>query len=193
MRIKPLLSDHPPVHFLEVDGLKASQNIHVISFLAELGMENFTAALEIGTQQGGFTLLVKKYLDCPVVTWDIAEVPPIVERQKLFKKYSITQRIEDCFEDPVLKYHLTKRGKKILFCDGGHKANEFNYFADYLQPGDFIAGHDYFETEAERDDDLWTTCELTQAHIQHAIDKHNLEPVYTALANKAVWALYRKP
>jgi hypothetical protein len=180
------------VSFLNVEGLKATQSYEVLSLLKKLKKERFELAIEIGTQQGGFALILKDYLKCDVITLDIAEADPITLRRNLFKKYCVNYRIEDCFKDQVLHNILRIPRKKIIFCDGGHKGNEFNYFADFLNEGDFIGGHDYFPTEEDRDSDIWTTCELTYEHIRPAVEKHDLKPAYEQQANLAAWALYKK-
>ena len=195
MNIFELLTDKsncPNVRFLEVEGLKATQSSKVIDLLKKLRKERFEIAIEIGTQQGGFSLLLKEILKCDVHTWDIIEYHPADLKKKLFKQNNINYRIEDCFEDSTLDSLLLDKRKKILFCDGGHKSNEFNYFADFLNKGDFIGGHDYFETVEDRDNDVWTTCELVHNDIKPAIEKNNLKPVYTELSLNSVWALYQK-
>jgi hypothetical protein len=195
MEIKEILTDKPEcpnVRFLEVEGLKATQSSKVIDLLKELKKENFEIAIEIGTQEGGFSLLIKEYLGCEVHTWDIGEWNPIELRQKLFKKYGISQRIEDCFEDKQLPLLLRDKRKKILFCDGGNKGNEFSFFGRMLNKGDFIGAHDYFEKVEDRDNDVWTTCELIFTGIEGAVKENNMIQKHRDLSLSSVWALYEK-
>lgn len=51
--------------------------------------------------------------------------------------------------------------KTLIFCDGGNKVNEFNYYSQFLKPGDCIVTHD------------WNT-EISQSDIQDSLDKYNL-------------------
>lgn len=195
MKVNEIMTDKaecPNVRFLEVDGLKASQSSRVLELLKELKKEDFELAIEIGTQEGGFSLLVKDYLNCDVHTWDIAEWHPIDLRKKLFKQYGINQRIEDCFKDDKLPILLRDERKKILFCDGGHKGNEFSFFSKFLNKGDFIGAHDYFEKLEDRDNNIWTTLELTYDGIKGSVNEHNLIQRYRDLSLNSVWALYEK-
>ena len=83
---------------------------------------------------------------------------------------------------------LKDKRKKILFCDGGHKANEFTYFAYKMNKGDFIGGHDYFENEVNLN--VWTTCELTKDDILGTVTTLELKERYLKESTPAVWTMY---
>ena len=147
MEIKPILTDKeecPNVSFLMVGELKATQSSRVVDLLESLKKEKFDLVIEIGTQEGGFALLAKKFLGCEVHTWDVLEWEPVSMKRHQFQQNDIFYHIEDCFESPAMMEILSYDRKKILLCDGGHKANEFTYFAKYLNKGDFIGCHDFF-------------------------------------------------
>ena len=123
-------TDLPNVKFLEVDGLKAGQNIFVIEFLESLPQVDLI--IEIGTANGGFALLLRMlFPDAEIHTWDIVEYKNKEVRFQKFAEYRINYHIQDCFESRDLESLCSGNQTKILFCDGAHKNNEFNHFADF--------------------------------------------------------------
>jgi len=195
MIIEEILTDMvdcPNVRFLQVEGLKATQSREVLKLLEKLKIEDFDLIIEIGTQEGGFSLLLKEYLKNEVHTWDISQWYPIDLKRDLFNKHGINYHIRDCFQDSLLVKLIKDDRKKIVFCDGGNKGIEFDFFSKYLNKGDFIGAHDYFETHSKRDNNIWTTCELVYSGIEGAINREGLTQQYREDSLNAVWALYKK-
>ena len=183
---------YPNVKFLKVNGLKATQSSRVIPFLNQLRKERFEIAIEIGTQEGGFAMLLKELLKCEVYTIDIEVWEPRELKSTNFREYKIHYIQDDCFHSDLLFDLLKRPAKKILFCDGGHKANEISYFAPLMNEGDFIGGHDFFDTPKHRTKKLWTTHELWLSQIQGVINDYNLKRVYPKLSRLSVWCMFEK-
>jgi len=53
--------------------------------------------------------------------------------------------VQDVFEDVNRIWRLAKSQRTFLYCDGGNKIKEMRTFAPFLEPGDIIACHDYYD------------------------------------------------
>ena len=178
-------TEYENVKFITVDGLDSPQSYRVLNLLDRLKKERPDLIIEIGTCRGGFALLLRKYFECEIVTIDIDEWEPRIAKNKQFKENNIKYIIGDCFVNKDLDNYLKKDVKKIVFCDGGHKANEFNSFSKLVNVGDIIGVHDYFPSRDKLDYNIWTTCEVEDGDL----DLSGFDKVYE---NNAAWGLFIK-
>lgn len=189
MRITKIQSQNKGVYFLLVDGLLAAQSFKVEGFLLQLSKESPRIVIEIGTCRGGFAMLLRKYFaGSEIFTFDIKEWEPVNLKRTLFDDYHINFVNEDCFVSRKLEGLLSDPRKKIVFCDGPRKADEFNTFKQMINEGDLIGVHDYFEDKEDYDEKVWTTCETTL----DVLDTSDLTRCYKRSTKSSVWAMFRK-
>jgi len=156
-------------------GIPVSQEVKVVkSFENLLSKNKFDIIIEIGTLNGGLTLLLSDLFNGPVVSYDVKEIANEY-RNKVADKSNITLYIEDVFESETIVDILTSEKKVLLLCDGGNKIKEVNMFAKYLKPGDVIMAHDYFEARNKFSAEKWTGCEITYDDIKMECIKNNIE------------------
>ena len=180
--------DHcPNVKMITVEGLKTAQSINVMETLKNI--DEVPLIIEIGTCRGGFTLLLRHFFpNAEIHTWDIAEWEPKELKSSLFKEHDINYHLEDCFTSNELLNLVRDDRKKIVFCDGGHKASEFNRFSKEINYGDIIGVHDYFESRDDYDPELWTACEVDFNDLNmegkfNQVYKHSMQ---------SVWGLFKR-
>lgn len=180
--------DHcPKVNMLTVEGLKTAQSDKVVDMLAS--MEEVPLIIEIGTCRGGFSLLLRNaFPDAKIHTIDVSDWQPRSKKRELFHNHNINYHIGDCFESLILIDLLKHPTKKIVFCDGGQKAAEFNRFAPLINSGDIIGVHDYFESKEDYDNEIWTVCEVEFNQLNM---NGQFEQVYKQSV-QAVWGLFKK-
>ena len=177
-------------------------------FLKLFNQIKFDAVIEIGTAQGGTTLMVRDALnesgnrDCRLTTYD----PGTTER--FFKCYAdageVTKLEENVFSDGYTKLnpessipeHLSKEGKNLILCDGGCKWREFNYLAPLLKSGDFIMAHDYAKDSEYFNSNIkgkiWDWHEIKFSHIESSFKNNNLDQFMEEEFAKHVWLCCRK-
>jgi hypothetical protein len=87
--------------------------------------------------------------------------------KRLFHKLDIRYYNEDIFS-PIsigrVCYHIQNKAC-FIFCDGGDKKREFNFYAPIVPPGSVIAAHD------------WTR-EIKMEHIEQTVKEQNLIPLF---------------
>jgi hypothetical protein len=163
--------------------------------------------LEIGTSNGGLTLIIRNTLDelnltsTELITYDVALVPAgeldkLMEngsKMKRFVKQIFKNDYSDLIEDevaPMLEY-IQQSGTTIVMCDGGYKIGEFNILSRYLKPGDIIMAHDYspnheYFTEHIKEK-IWDWLEIQDIDIEGAVVRNNLEPFMENEFRNVVW------
>ena len=96
----------------------------------------------------------------------------------------------------MLAAEVAKPGRTVVLCDNGNKVLEFNLFATYLKPGDFIFTHDYahsqayFETHIQ--EKIWNWLEIEYKDIEAAVKQNGLYPFMQPEFQKVVWACFMK-
>jgi len=145
--------------------------------------KQFDTIIEIGTAFGGLTmLLVDLNPFAEIHTFDVTE----------WMKYRIdgaTKHIENVFfegKEDIVRMILEEK-KVLLICDGGDKPREFNVFAPYLKPGDFIMAHDYEENTCG-----WNWIEIRKKDIEDTIKECNLIPHMSNVMGEVAWACFEK-
>ena len=117
----------------------------------------FELMIELGTTNGGFTLVMHDAVPgTEIHTFDIHTLGPrdggYVD-QKWFGNYAPNVHFHP--QTDVLIHckelvELCKRPEcKLLYCDNGNKPLEFKLYSKYLNPGDYIAVHDYMSENEE--------------------------------------------
>ena len=64
-------------------------------------------------------------------------------------KHNIDFRIGDCFSFDTANEIISlirRPPKTLLLCDGGNKEKEFNFYCEFMKPGDIIMLHDYADS-----------------------------------------------
>ena len=193
----------------KVEGYFLYQNLHTtqqVPFIKEyfeklLIDQQFDTILEIGTSLAGLTYIIddickENNLKKNIVTFDISY-------RNYVENYLKERDIEFvvCDEnDPKIKQMIidliSEGGKTLVLCDGGNKIQEFNYFSNFLKPGDIIMAHDYCvddETfEHKIKDKTWNWFEIKYSDIQTSVENNKLTEYDLVDFKDAVWCCYKK-
>lgn len=154
--------------------------------------------LEIGTADGGLTILLRDLLDeAGLKATDLWTCDPSVRERPHLLNSGICYYAIDALNSSVLEYYVKyAEGPVLVLCDGGNKPVEFNKYAAYLRSGDVIMAHDYARdyevfhgTMKGRHWDWW---EIEEDQICDACHKHQLEPFMQDEFARVAWACRRK-
>lgn len=159
--------------------------------------------LEIGTSQGGLTLMLRDILndngltDSVLRTYDIHEPKYLIDHIKNGSKIDL--RVESIFNyaynelsnaDEVIDF-IRSKGTTLVLCDGGSKKNEFRLLSNYLKNGDVIMAHDYAPNEKYFQEHIvnkiWNWLEIQDSDIQDSCIKNNLVPFMDEEFRNVVW------
>ena len=166
--------------------------------------------LEIGTFNGGFTVLLRDLLDelnlnsCPIRSYDIVNVGEYVKNYVEENQLNIEFRTKNLFTpnyDSLLEVDevadfINREGTTLVICDGGYKKNEFNAISKFLKTGDIIMAHDYCKNsnhfEEYIKDKIWNWCEIEDRDVENTCIEYNLHPFMQEEFEKVVWLCRRK-
>lgn len=149
--------------------------------------------IEIGTFKGGLSVLFQLYSISNNKTFVTYDITDFIQNKQLFLKLNIDRRLSNVFTQQTMAEIVSliqRNGVTVIFCDGGNKIAEFNYFGQYLKKNDYILAHDYaidmnhFNNTLK--DKLWNWCEITDADIQKICDENNLKKVYDQFNTVAI-------
>lgn len=148
-----------------------------------LKLHKFTHILEIGTYRGGFTMYLRmcNRPTTKILSYDIQEQP----EYKTLRLQNIDIKIKNIFDEKYTRVideqalsFLSETGSKLILCDGGNKAAEFNCLSKYLNIGDFIMAHDYaFSHEYFKKNirwNIWNSCEVVEEELLECSVKNKL-------------------
>jgi cephalosporin hydroxylase len=157
--------------------------------------------LEIGTADGGLTLLIRDLLDSVGLTNTIVRTYDVNEQKNLkLKERNIEIITKDVFNYPYsdLEYpdeirdFIQSNGKTLVLCDGGSKKNEFRLLSQFLKYGDIIMAHDYAPNEnyfnENIKDKIWNWLEIQDFDINESCLTYNLKPYMEDEFRSVVWA-----
>lgn len=175
--------------------------------------------LEIGTYFGGFTkILADSALgknSNGIHTFDIEDLM-LNKRQFMIEKKDIVlpeKKVSESLKEKCenVTFHkgdifafktiafinsIIQNQKLIIFCDGGDKPREFNFFSQFLKKGDFIFAHDYSfdeeKFEENKQNKIWFWLETKNSDVQSACDYYGLENFMEEEFNKCVWTCRKK-
>lgn len=172
-----------------IEGLLLAQNTHIEQPFNTLSELNFDCVIELGTQNGGFTIFLSKLFKL-VKTFDHT-----INQKTLsvFTKYPKILLFEmDIFKNVERIGEMIKEGGKVLLlCDNGNKPKEVQTFAKYLKPGDVIMAHDY-----ARDRDYyikniqhkyWHRVEIWDKDVADVFKEHNISYYLREETERAAW------
>lgn len=159
--------------------------------------------LEIGTYNGGLTLLLRDILDdlnmesCKIQTYDIIDSPDILKNEILNGK-NIDIKMKNIFDENFTKLidndiinYIQQEGPSIILCDNGNKIQEFNILSEYLKKGDIIMAHDYSPNieyfNSHIKNKIWNYCEIKDDDILKSVEKYNLLPFMNEEFIEVVW------
>ena len=128
------------------DEIRLGHTWHEIDVLKGLiRLEKPKFFVEIGVHEGGLSYLLMpvvgdaKYygveLYCNLIRPEVLNLYTHIHT-KLF--------CMDCFDMSLWK-HLVDKTPKIIYCDGGHKAQELLHFKSTCASGDIILTHDFYD------------------------------------------------
>lgn len=155
-------------------GRPVAQSFAAFFLFEKILLENkFKRIVELGTWKGNLSLYFLLYClseNAEFYTYDIYKLNSYIDckQDKLksileFEKYF---KLCDIFLNKnEIKHIIQKEGRTFLFCDNGHKKQEFNVFVPFLKVDDIVGVHDW-EIEIKYED------------IKEIIKKENLEMIF---------------
>jgi cephalosporin hydroxylase len=187
-------------HFI-YDGLIVSQVPNIKPYFEKLLQDiKPKQILEIGTFDGGLTLMLRDILDGLKMTDTIIRTYDIVKQKNLIRK----NRNIEIFNENVFSYSynelekendikdfITRQGRTLVICDGGSKKNEFKLLSQFLKKDDIIMAHDYAPNEEYFEkyinDKIWNWLEIQDKDIDESCHKYNLKPFWENELRQVVW------
>ena len=154
--------------------------------------------LEIGTADGGLTILLRDLLnEAGLKATDLWTCDPSVRERPHLMQPGIMYYAVDALNSTVLEYYVKyAEGPVLVLCDGGNKPAEFNRYAKFLRSGDIIMAHDYAPDYVYFDAVMrnvhWNWLEIQEMDIADACDKLYLEPFMQEEFQRVAWACRRK-
>jgi hypothetical protein len=162
--------------------------------------------LEIGTADGGLTLMLKDLLNdnglnnSIIRTYDILEQTNLknknVDGIEIITKSPFNYPYSDLEYPDEIKEFVQSEGTTLVLCDGGFKINEFILISQFLKVGDVIMAHDYahdsdvFKKEIENK--IWNWHEIQYSDISNACEINNLKSYMLDEFKQVVWVCKMK-
>jgi hypothetical protein len=156
--------------------------------------------LEIGTADGGLTLMLRNILDDNNLQTNIIRTYDINEQKNLkLKNRNIEIITKNVFNHPYsdleypneIKEYIQYQGRTLVLCDGGSKKNEFRLLSKFLKNGDIIMAHDYAPNEdyfnENVKDKIWGWLEIQDLDINESCLTYNLKPYMEEEFRSVVW------
>ena len=157
--------------------------------------------LEIGTADGGLTIMLRHLLNKHNLTSSTIKTYDIIEQYNLKKKneYGIeiitkspfNHQYSDLDYGQELKEFIQSQGTSLVLCDGGSKKNEFRLLSAFLKKDDIIMAHDYAPNETYFNEyikeKIWNWLEIQDSDINESCEKYNLKPFMEDDFRSVVW------
>jgi hypothetical protein len=180
------------------------QHIDVaVPFTKLFNSTQIVRVLELGTANGGFTLLVRDLLNsCNLeqVEFKSYDIHPhnYLEAHiqtgsniNFICKNNFNHTYDNLSEDEELTSYIQQPGITLVLCDGGCKKVELNILSKYLKVGDIIMAHDYAPSleyfNRHNLDKIWNWCEIQDSDIEEVCKTNNLQPYYAEDFVKVAW------
>jgi cephalosporin hydroxylase len=178
----------------ETGNVFAMQNPNALQALYDLlSLINIELIIEIGTHSGGFTSMLytardKVKKDIKIYSFD----PYNKAAEQLAVEHNFIFMNQDLMSDNVLVNQIFNeegKDKRIaVFCDGGNKSYEFNYFSKIIKPGDILGAHDYAKDEATFNEKIkgkvWNWMEIKYSDVESSINEYGLVDLPHSLTEK---------
>lgn len=162
--------------------------------------------LEIGTANGGLTILIRDLLNelnLQTTSLRSYDISPYHSRHVMDKDIkeggNIDFRLKNIFNnqyselveiDEVSEF-IQRPGRTIVMCDGGSKKNEFKILAPLLKTGDIIMAHDYAPNSEYFSEfinnKIWDWLEIQDQDIQEVVTAYNLQPYMQEEMQEVIW------
>lgn len=159
-----------------------------------------TRVLEIGTADGGLTLLIRDLLDdmglngTTIRTYDINEQKNLKSKNRdieVITKNVFNQTYSDLNNPDEIGEFIKSEGRTLVLCDGGNKKNEFRVISKFLKKGDIIMAHDYAPNlnyfNENIKNKIWNWLEIQDSDINESCLTHNLKPYMEDEFRSIVW------
>jgi hypothetical protein len=157
--------------------------------------------LEIGTADGGLTLLLRDLLDknglsgSLIRTYDILDQVNLknknIDTIEIITKNTFNYEYTHLVHGDELSEFIQREGVTLVLCDGGFKINEFILISQFLKVGDVIMAHDYAEDskifKEEIENKLWNWHEIQYSDIKDTCVNNNLDSYMDDEFQKVVW------
>lgn len=162
--------------FTHYKGFRAAQHGNFTTvFQKFLDEQKFDVIIEIGTLNGGLTRFLKDASpNSRLISYDITPQPEhkaLIECGVELKIVNIFGEAYSVADKEIIEI-LNSNSKKLILCDGGNKAAEFNSLASFVRKGDFIMAHDYSYDHNLYNEHIagkvWNWCELVENDISNA-------------------------
>jgi hypothetical protein len=185
-------------NYFKIQDYIASQVPAAIENLSKI-IQDFDLILEIGTERGtlSYWIQTNKKTETEFRTYEI-DLNMIMLNEN--DKALINIRHIDCFSPECveeIKTLIQTKGRTLLLCDGGHKNEEFNLYAQYLKPQDVIMLHDYTDNEEDfksfQEKHGWPHYpESSYPAIEHTVKEQNLEKFMYPEFKSSFWGSFIK-
>jgi hypothetical protein len=156
--------------------------------------------LEIGTADGGLTLMTRDILDTHnmeatiIRTYDINEQVNLKTKGRkieIITKNIFTYPYSDLEFPEEVKNFIQDYGLTLILCDGGSKKNEFRLLSQFMKIGDIIMAHDYAPNQEYFDNHIngkiWNWLEIQDSDINESCERYNLKPFMEEEFRSVVW------
>ena len=162
--------------------------------------------LEIGTADGGLTLMIRHLLNdnglngTLIRTYDILEQINLknknVDGIEIITKSPFNHPYSDLEYPDEIREFVQREGTTLVLCDGGFKINEFILISKFLKVDDVIMAHDYAEDseifKEEIENKIWNWHEIQYSDISGACENNNLDSYMDDEFQKVVWVCKMK-
>jgi len=131
-----------------INDIRVGQSWHEVDVIKQLIEEQKpNQFIEVGVHEGGLSyVLIPTMKNCFYTGIEIdcnLVRPEVIDLYGQYRELS-TLFCYDCFSDVIHDY-LYNLYHKIVYCDGGHKAQEIAHFKNTLHSGDIIMCHDFYD------------------------------------------------
>ena len=187
--------------FTDYKGFRAAQHGNFTNvFQKFLDEQKFDTIIEIGTLNGGLTRFLKDASpNSRLVSYDVVNQPEHPDLIACGVELKIKNIFGDGYRvaDEEVIGILNSAGKKLILCDGGNKAAEFNSLSGFLRKGDFIMAHDYSYDEHMYNTNImgkvWNWFEISENDIANTSAENGLVHYNQNEFQSIVWVCKTKP
>jgi hypothetical protein len=156
--------------------------------------------LEIGTFDGGLTLMMRDILDeinlssTTIRTYDLNDQKRLKSKNRnieILTENLFSYSYSELEKEDVVKEFIQRNGRTIVLCDGGSKKNEFRLLSKFLKLDDIIMAHDYAPNEnyfnQHINNKIWNWLEIQDSDINESCEQYNLIPYMEEELRNVVW------
>jgi hypothetical protein len=156
--------------------------------------------LEIGTFDGGLTLMMRDILDeinlssTTIRTYDLNDQKRLKSKNRnieILTENLFSYSYSELEKEDVVKEFIQRNGRTIVICDGGSKKNEFRLLSKFLKLDDIIMAHDYAPNEnyfnQHINNKIWNWLEIQDSDINESCEQYNLIPYMEEELRNVVW------